>query len=62
MLEQIKEKLKEEEVQRAILKAVGATAVFITSYAFNQTLNGVVNSGIDGLLKKWHPTTKVPAE
>lgn len=62
MLEAIQNKLKEEKVQRAVLQVVGATAVFVTSYAFNKTLNGLMNAGIESLIEKWHPTTEVPAE
>lgn len=62
MLEQIKQKLQQEDTQRAILQVVGATAVFVTSYAVNKALNAGMMAGVEKIMERLHPTTEVPTE
>lgn len=62
MFEQIKEKLKDEQVQRAALQFGGAIATFVASYAINKMLSAGVDAGINKLMEKLHPTTETPAE
>lgn len=62
MLENIKSKLQEEQVQRALLNGVAAIVVFTTAKVVAAQVGKLAESGIDQLMAKWHPTTETPAE
>ena len=58
MLEQIKENLKKEENQRAILNATGLVVTFVATRVFAHYMDMGVNLGIDQIIAKLHPQTE----
>lgn len=63
MLEQIKAKMQNEQVQRAVLQTVGMIGGVIVTSVFSQLLHKGIETGIDALMEKMHPTTtEIPAE
>jgi len=61
MLEQIKSKLADEQVQRTILGAGGMVATFIATQLFARLMNKSIEAGIDALMNKIH-NNETPAE
>lgn len=61
MLEQIKQKLENEDTQRAILKGAGLVATFVATRVFAHYTDKLVGIGIDALMDKLHPDVEVTA-
>lgn len=62
MLEQIKTKLQDEQVQRALLNGTGMVVTFVATQVFAAYFSKGVEAGIDKLMEKMHPTVETPAE
>jgi len=62
MLEQLKQKLQQEQTQRAILSGVGIVTTFVATQIFANYMNKGVEAGIEALMTKLHPTEATPAE
>jgi len=59
MLDKIKSKLQNEQVQRTVLSAGGMIVTFIATQAFAMLVSKGIETGIDALMTKWHPITEV---
>lgn len=62
MLETIKSKLQDEQVQRALLSTAGMIGTLVVTKVVAGVCNKGIEAGINALMEKWHPTTEVPAE
>lgn len=59
MLEQLKNQLKQEKTQRAILQGVGTVGIFIATTVINAKMKEGLKSGIDALMTHLHGTITV---
>lgn len=55
MLQEIKTKLQDEQVQRAVLSFTGMVATFVASQVFAGLMHKSIDTGIDALMAKLHP-------
>ena len=62
MLEQIKSKLQDEQVQRALLSTAGMIGTLIVTKVVAGACNKGVEAGINALMEKWHPTQETTTE
>lgn len=56
MFSKIQEQLQKEQVQRALLHTAGTVVTILASQAFAAVLNKGINTGIDALMERLHPT------
>lgn len=55
MLEQIKNQLNNEKVQRAVLQTGAAVVTIVVSHMVSGLVAKGLNNGIDALMEKLHP-------
>jgi hypothetical protein len=60
MLEQLKSKLGDEQVQRAILNGAGMIVTFVATQVFAGLMHKGIDSGVNALMTKLHPAVETP--